>query len=226
MLDIYLAPTRLFERLKEKPTWLIPLIVVVVANLAVTGLSTQYFDWDAQREAAVERMQGRGMTEEQIDQALEGMEKFTGNPVARIGFPLVSALLTQVIFILFVTLIYNLALPLLGASGSYKRSLAVISWASLVAVPGAIVRSVLVLLKRSAEVNTSLLAAFPGIESKFLGVVLGRIDLFAIWQLILVGLGLKIVFDIKGSKSYWLAIAVWALLTLVFALLAMLGGGR
>ena len=37
-----------------------------------------------------------------------------------------------------------------------------------------------------------------------------RVDVFAIWELILCAIGLKVVFGLKGSKSYALVFAVWA----------------
>ncbi len=226
MFGIYTSPTAVLQRLKEKPVWLVPLVIAIVANLAVTVLATQYVDWDAQRETAIEQMEKRGMSEEQIEQATEGMEKFYGSPAMRFGLPLVGSLLMQVIGILFITLVFNLGLPLLGGSGNFRRMLAVVAHGSLIALPGAVVRAVLILLKQSAEVSTSLLAAFPGIEGGFLAALLARIDPFTIWQFILFGLGIKLVFDTRGSKSYWLVFGVWALITVVLGLLAMLGGGR
>jgi hypothetical protein len=224
VFGIYFSPTRTFERLKEKPVWLVPLIVVVVANLAVTALAIHYFDWSSQREAALERMQERGMTEEQIEQATERMDALYGSPLMKTVFPVVGALITQVIGVLFLTVVFNLGLPLLGASGNFKRSLSVVAHGSLVAVPGAVVRAILILLRRSAEVSTSLQAAFPDLKQGFLAVVLSRIDLFVIWQFILFGLGLKVAFDTKGNRSYWLVFGVWILITLVLAALSLLSG--
>lgn len=225
MFGIYFSPTRTFERLKEKPVWLVPLILVVVVNLAVTALALQYVDWESQRQAAVDRMQERGMTEEQIEQATERMGTFYDNPLMKTGFPLIGALITQVVGVLFLTLVFNLGLPLLGAAGNFRRTLSVVACGSLVAIPGALVRAILILLRRSAEVSTSLMLAFPNLKQGFLTVILSRIDVFVIWQFILFGLGLKVAFDTRGSKSYWLVFGVWALITLILAALGLLGGG-
>lgn len=226
MFQVFTAPTAAFTRLRDKPNWWLPLIITAVATVAATAVSVQYVDWSAQRETAIEQMQERGMSEADIEAAVQRMENFTSNPLMRYGLPVVGGLITHLIAVFFIALIYNLALPLLGASGNYLRTLAVTTHAGLVVVPAALVKIILMLLRRSAEVGTSLALAFPNIESRFLAVVLARVDPFTIWQVVLVGLGLKVVYDIKGSKSYWLAVVVWALFTLVFGLLAMLGGGR
>ena len=224
MFGIYTAPTSTFAKLREKPKWLVPLIIAAVATMAAAAVATQYVDWEEQRATAVERMEERGMTEEQMDEALERMEAFSTNPVMRYGLPVLGALVTYLVSMFFLSLVYNIALPLVGTPGNYMKTLSVVTHAGLVAVPAALVRIVLMLLRGSAEVSTSLLLAFPDVGSRFLGVVLGRVDLFTIWQVILVGLGLKVVFDVKGSRSYWLAAAVWLLITLVFGALALLGG--
>jgi len=78
-----------------------------------------------------------------------------------------------------------------------------------------------VLLKRSAEVSTSLLLAAPNIKSGFLQVLFSRVDPFAFWQLILMALGLKVVFDLKGPKSYLMVFIVWLAFTLIFASLGL-----
>lgn len=226
MFQILTAPAAAFARLREKSSWWLPLLISALATVAATAVSVQYVDWSAQRETAVEQMQERGMSEEDIEQALERMEQFTSSPLARYGLPIAGGLLTHVIAAFFLALIYNLALPLLGANGNYLRTLAITTHAGLVAVPAALIRIILMLLRRTAEVNTSLLLAFPGVENRLLSVVLARVDIFTIWQVILIGLGLKVVYDLKGSKSYWLAVAVWALFTIVFGLLAAFGGGR
>jgi hypothetical protein len=225
LFDVFFSPTRAFTSLKDKPAWLIPAIIALVFNMLIAFLSSQYVDWEKQREFAVDKMRERNMTEEQIQKATEGMDKFYSSPALRFGAPVASALVISIIGILFLTIVYNASLPLLGGAGDFKRTLAIVCNASLVAVPSAVVRGLLVFLKRTADVSTSLLLATPGLKHGFLAVVLARIDAFAIWELILVALGLKVVFNLKGPKPYLLVFGVWAVLTLIFALLGMKAGG-
>ncbi len=225
MLDIYVAPGRAFARLKEKPRWLIPIIIVLLFNMMIALLSAQYVDWDKQRQTALDRMRERNMSEEQIQQATEGMDKFYSSPVMRYGMPAVSALFVTLIAALFLAVIYNVSLPLFGGTGDFKRTWAIVCNASLIAVPAAIVRGVLVLLKRSAEVTTSLLAAAPAIKQPFLKGLLAQLDIFDFWKFVLIAIGLTTVLGIKKSKSYTLVFAVWGVVVLILALLGM-GAGR
>ncbi len=226
MLDIYLAPGRAFARLKDKPNWLVPLVIVLVFNMLFVFISSQYVDWGKQRQAALERMRERNMPQEQIDKATEGMDKFYSSPAMRYGMPVVSGLFVSVIALLLLAVVYNVSLPLFGGAGDFKRTWALVCNASLVAVPATIVRGGLVLLKRSSEVTTSLLAAAPNLKHGFLAGLLAQLDLFDFWKFMLIAIGLKVVFGLKGSKSYTLVLAVWLVVMLILALLGMGAGGR
>ena len=225
MLDIYVAPGRAFARLKEKPSWLLPIIIVLLFNMMIALLSAQYVDWDKQRQTAIDRMRERNMSEEQIQKAAEGMDKFYSSPAMRYGMPAVSALFVSLIAALFLAVIYNVSLPLFGGTGDFKRTWAIVCNASLIAVPAAIVRGALVLLKRSADVTTSLLATAPAIKQPFLKGLLAQLDIFDFWKFALIAIGLTTVLGIKKPKSYTLVFAVWGVVVLILALLGM-GAGR
>jgi len=226
MLDIYLAPGRAFARIKEKPTWLIPLVIVLVCNMVVALLSSQYVDWNKQRQTAVEQMRERNVPQEQIDKATEGMEKFYSSPAMRYGIPVLSVLFIGLLAALFLAVIYNVSLPLFGGTSDFKRTWSIVCNASLVAVPATVVRGLLILLKRSAEVTTSLLAAAPDLKQPFLKGLLGQLDVFDFWKFLLIAIGLKVVFGVRGSKSYVLVFAVWVVVILILSLLGMRAGGR
>jgi hypothetical protein len=226
MLDIYLSPGRAFARLKEKPTWLVPLIVALVFNMLFALLASHYVDWGKQRQAALEQMRERNVPEEQIEKATEGMDKFYSSPAMRYGMPVVSVLFISLFAVLFLAVMYNVSLPLFGGTSDFKRMWAIVCNASLLAVPSTIVRGLLVLLKRSAEVSTSLLIAAPNLKPGFLSGLLSQLDIFDFWKFMLIAIGLRVVFGLKGSKSYTLVFAVWLVVILILSLLGMRAVGR
>jgi hypothetical protein len=226
MLDIYLAPGRAFSRLKEKPNWLIPLVIVLVFNMLFVFVSSHYVDWDKQRQAALERMRERNVPQEQIDKATAGMDKFYSSPAMRYGMPVVSTLFVSLIALLFLAVVYNVSQPLIGGTSDFKRMWAIVCNASLVAVPATIVRGLLVLLKHSSEVTTSLLVAAPNLKQPFLKGLLTQLDIFDFWKFLLIAIGLKVLFGVKNSKSYTLVFALWLIVMLVLSLLGMNAGGR
>ncbi len=226
MLDIFFAPGRAFARLKEKPSWLVPLIIVLVFNMVFALLASQYVDWGKQRQAALEQMRERNVPQEQIDKAMEGMDKFYSSPAMRYGLPVVSTLFIGLVAMLFLAVIYNVSLPLFGGTSDFKRMWAIVCNASLVAVPATIVRGISVLLKRSAEVTTSLALAAPGLKQPFIKAFLTQLDIFDFWKFLLISIALKVVFGVKNSKAYTLVFVVWVVIILILSLLGMRAVGR
>lgn len=223
MFGIYTSPAATLERLKEKPVWLLPLVLALVANLAATAVTTQYIDWQEQRDKALEVMQERGMTQEQIEKSQEGMDKFYSSAVARNAAPLVSVLVNQLLAVFLLALVVFLIAHLAGTGAGYVRALSVVAHAHLVTLPAAALRILLAVLTKSSTATTSLWAAFPNAKG---GIVtaLARLDPFTIWGYVLVGIGLRAVFGVKGVKAYWLSLGIWALFTLILTLLGFVGG--
>jgi hypothetical protein len=226
MLDIFFAPGNAFSRLKEKPNWLVPLIIALVFNMLFVFVSSHYVDWQKQRQTAVEHMRERNVPQEQIDKAQEGMDKFYSSPAMRFGVPVASTVIVSLIALLFLAVIYNVTLPLFGGTSDFRRVWAIVCNASLVAVPAAVVRGLLVVLKRSAEVTTSLALAAPGLKQGFPKALLTQLDIFDFWKFLLIAIGLRVVFGVKSSRAYTLVFVVWVIIMLILSLLGMRAVGR
>jgi hypothetical protein len=128
--------------------------------------------------------------------------------------------------ILIFTLILNLLIPLLGTSGSFKKTFAVTTNSALMRIPGAIVKAILMFIKGSSDISTSLTLFLPKMTHQgFLYGLFSRIDFFTIWELILVGLGLKVLFNISGKKSYYVVFGLWLLYIIISSIFPARMGG-
>lgn len=209
IFDIFLNPKNYFLKLKEKPFFIIPLIIILVFTLFQSYVTIRY----TKVSEIIKRMEERGAPREQI----ERVEEFMRRP-QRIIISLVSALIFTILFLLIISLIFNLSLPLIGNNGNFIKTLAIVCGASLVTAFGSLIRSIIIILRQSPFVTTSLAIFLPQ-EGGFLFRFLSRFDFFTIWQIILIALGLKIVFDLKGKKSYYLVIGIYLLWIIISTLL-------
>ncbi|MEO0086874.1 MAG: YIP1 family protein [candidate division WOR-3 bacterium] len=205
LLDIFLNPRNYFLKLKEKPEFIIPLIIILVFTLLQSYVATRYTNVSE----IIKRMEERGAPREQI----EKVEEFMRRPT-RVIIGLVSALIITVIFLLIISLIFNFSLPLLGSEGNFIKTFAIVCGAGLVTAFGSLIRSIIIVLRQSPFVTTSL-ALFLPTEKGLLFNFLSRFDFFTIWQIILIAFGLKIVFDLKGNKSYYFVIGIWFLWVII-----------
>lgn len=217
-LNVLFSPGAAFRKLKEKPGWIVPLIVVVLVLLAVTAVGVSKMDYADVKARAEEMMRNQGMAEEQVQQRLEASDKIMNNPVTKYALPLVVVLINTALGMVIVALILMLMVPLLGgAKGNFALGLAVVAHAAMVRVLAAIVRLVLLLLRGAEHTMTSLALAVPNTKG-FLLHFFSRVDIFTIWEIILIAMGLKIVYDLKDDRSYYYLFGLW----LVYIALASL----
>ena len=112
--DIYFAPSKIFTALKEKPQWVMPLIIVLVV-VALTAALTVNFSRDEIMARQEEALREQGRSEEEIERAME----FTSGPVIFIGSAVSATIFTAVLMLLF-ALFVNLFIPLFGGESGFK----------------------------------------------------------------------------------------------------------
>ena len=202
--DIYFAPSKVFNTIKEKPQWITPFIIVliVVAATAVVTVSLTRETIVARQE---EVFQERGLSEEQIEQA----KQFTSGPAIVISSA-VSALIFTSILLLIFALVTNLFIPLFGGESGFKTVFSVICFSALVTVPAAILKIIMIAITKSPYVTTSLALLAPNLaKTSFVYQLLAGFDFFILWEMILVAMGITITNNLIKKNAYTLVFMIW-----------------
>lgn len=204
IIDIFLNPRSVFVRIKEKPEWVMPLVIVLVI-LTIISILTISTTRDLITAQQIEALKGRNMTDEQIEQAL----KFSSGPILLIFGGLGAIINTLVILLIFAALL-NLFIPMFGGEGSFKMVFSVVSFSALIKIPGNIVRLILIIWKHSLQVSTSLALFIPNLDThSFAYRLLNQFDFFILWEMCLVAYGIHITNDVKKENSYILVFVIW-----------------
>jgi hypothetical protein len=157
-----------------------------------------------------ERMTGREVTPEQYAR----MEQFSryGGVLAFVGVFVAVPVFTLLIGALYWA-VFN---TVLGGTASFKQVLGIVTHASVIGALGAIAAAPLLLAQGSVATTSpfNLGAALPMIESGFLSNLLGAIDVFRIWELVVTAIGLGVLYR---RRSTGIAVA------LIVAYLAIAG---
>jgi len=215
-INVLFSPGAAFRKLKEKPSWIAPLVIVVLVLMAVAALRVSKTDYVDVKVKVEQAMRDQGTSEDQIQQRMEASDKIMNNPVARYAIQLGVPLINTVLGLVIVALILMLLVPLLGGTkGSFVLGLAVVAHAAMVRVIGSIVQAILLLLRGAEHTMTSLALAVPNAKG-FLLHLFSRIDIFTIWEIILIAMGMKIVYELKDNRSYYYLFGLW----LVYIVLA------
>jgi len=135
--------------------------------------------------------------------------------------PVLGAALSALLLWLLVSWLLHLVLTLLGGRGTSQGAINVVAWASLPFVLRAVVQIVAMLMTDQLVGGSGLAGFAPagdGSLSVFLASVLGQIDLYAIWHILLVYIGARLSSRLPRGKCWLAVLLVFALVMGVRAL--------
>ncbi len=212
VVNVLFSPTTTFEAIRRRPTWLVALVILVVLGLAGAYLVTGKMDIEeVVRESVADS--GRQLSEDQLEQAIALQEKLL--PVFAIAGPLVIF----PVACLLMALLFWVALRLLGGEMTYQTSFSTTvhglmpnAVSSLLTLPVVMSRGALSYEEvRSGSVLASNLGFFASEEtSTAVRTLLAGIDVFTIWALILLIIGLAVTAGVSRAKAAAVVIGLWA----------------
>jgi Yip1 domain len=229
LIGTIFSPGPTFEDINRKPTWLAPVIISMI--LVVVG--TVFFnltakpDWDrifrTQIKKQTERS-GQSLTPEQINQRVEFSKKLVP------FFPAIAAISVPIVYIV-VAAIMALGMMLIQAGATFKKILSVVAWSwTGTSLVQSIVGIVALMVQDQETINNidptqgvnivpSNLGAFlPDGTSGAMMAFANSIDIFSIWYLILLSIGLAAIAGsrkITAKKTGTIVFGFWVLFVLV-----------
>ncbi len=205
VLDIFYAPRQVFERRRDG-RYLIALVVLCLVTVAVFFL-TQQMNESLQEVELMRTFRERGLTSDQIRQALAGAAKFSSLAVY---FVPVFVAIGSWISGLIVMLLGNM----MGGKFNFAQGTAIAVLASMPELLGRVlvgVQSLFIDTTTAAHrYSFSFNAArfIPGGTNNWLLKLGSLADPFVIWGLVLVGLGVWTIGKMEKEKAAVLAIVV------------------
>jgi len=206
MTLVLVFPRRTFERLRERPHWLLPLAFVGGASLL----------------SAVYAVRGGFMAG-----FFGSMGLRSGWDPARIesGF-LASAVLVAIVVVPLVTLLealfFKLAGTLFGGRARFRVVFSAVAYASVPAGIGALLFAALLPITKSVTVGANLSFLIDPATRPGLWSLVRQVDLFAVWFFLLLGIAAEPIFLLTRRRAR-LAAALFA--AVYVAVMAMFGIG-
>lgn len=211
---LFTSPKALFEHLEHRPTWFAPLLVSL-GLVAVYSLIL----WNP---VILPEMLARFEEQDTPASAVDTM--------TRIGLPisLIGALVFGSGFTFLIALIVQaIGGFMLGGKLSYKQALSIVCHTSLISVPALAVMIPLALVARTSQVSVGPGMLFPmanaeGFGAKFLSNFMGAIDVFKIWQVALVAMGISVIGRVPRGKALTAIAIAYVLASILGAAMAAL----
>lgn len=223
-----LSPGETFADVNRKPTWVVPLVITILCSIAFMWFLLSHFEegWRQFMQKAIEGQSGATPSAQDLDRA------FTISKWSYLIFAGVGA----VALMLATAGILSLGMMLMQAKTTFRKVLSVVSWSW--AVTGLIQVAVTIasVLYRGSEATsgfnpqdmgslsaTNLGAFMPDGTAAFIKGLASAFDVFSIWFLILLTIGLAAVSGsrkIKSSSVAPMVFGLWIVSVLIRASLA------
>jgi hypothetical protein len=211
MVAVFTSPKKAYLAISEKPDWLAPMIVLVLVGILFAVTVVPSVILPDVMEKTVEQMRDRGMTDAQIEPAM----KYMTGPLPVI-FGVVGVLIFTPVSLLVIAGILFGICSLFGGKAKFIQVFSAMTYSGLIASLGSVVKGILMYSQHSAHVGTSLALLLSEEASKtFLYRLLGHFDLFGLWHLAVLVIGLAVIYQWKTSKSAGIVLSLWALWVLV-----------
>lgn len=228
VLSILLRPSRGLAEVAARRRAAVALLVATIASLLFATVAIPRTDFEAEAAAKIDAGPGAAeLTPFQRDEALATARKIgvvKGWMWAATG-PALLALLAAA----FLWAGFRVA----GTAPSFKGALAVVAhgmlpvWlGQLLALPAVVLRAPVAPEVVARILPSSLAALVPGPLAPPLVAALGAIDLFALWALALVALGMARVAGASRARAFVVTTILWlAFVAVVRIALPLLAGG-
>jgi hypothetical protein len=126
------------------------------------------------------------------------------------AIPVVTLITAGILFAVF-----NAAM---GGRAAFKQLFAVVSHAGVISALGWIFVMPLNYLRESMSSPTNLTALAPGLpEGSFVARLLGTVDLFLIWWVVVLAIGLAVLYRRRTQPIVMSLLAVYAVIALIIA---------
>jgi hypothetical protein len=220
VIGVITSPKATFQAIVAQPKWFGMLALTVVVSAVLVGgfllTKTGQYAWI---DAAI-----AGSGAQMTDQQIAGMERIA----PYVGY------ISMVSIAVFVPLTYLVAAGLLyvvfnagmGGNATFKQVFAVVTHTGAIGLLGQAFTVPLNYMRGVMTSATNLAVAFPFVpETSFMGRLLGTIDLFLIWQVIVLAIGLGVLYRKRTQPIAIGLFVVYAIIGLIIAAVRSSFGG-
>ncbi len=214
IFGVLFSPQVTFESIVRKPTWVLPLILLVFVGGAATTAITQRVGWRAVIDREIEKSPKAQKRLEQIppekrDEQLNAQAKFTPYLLYSINVlgPFIVAIVAGAIFMAAFNIVG-------GCKITFKTSLAIYAYAWVPALIAGLLAILVLFIKDPSTVDVkNLVASNPGAlmseeSPRWLVSLLSSLDLFSFWSIIMLAIGYRAADPKKISFGMALGVVV------------------
>ena len=226
LFGVFFSPGKAFADIARRPRWWVPVIISAILGTVFLNAFTQRVGWESVIRPAIERLpNAQSMTPQQREQAISNAARlyqylgYGGSAVGTLFYVFIIAVILMFIFD-----------TILSAGVGLKRMMAIVAYGFLPLVVQTLLSMVVLYLKEPEDFNLQNplmfnVGAFLSTDKPAALRALGSsIDLFTIWIIILLAIGVSTAArKISFGKAMAAIVFPWALLVCLKVVAAAAG---
>jgi len=216
VFGVFFEPRKVFSFLNYKPSWLFAFVLILIISVIIAQIILpQNLLLQKEIVSNIPRLASS-------PEILEKMTEVTTG--ARISSAVGEIIKVLIGLFILTSLVYFFCNIILGGDSSYKKVLSIVTYTSFITVLGGILKTPLILAKNSADVQTSLALLMPeGDFTKIRYMLLSALDIFSIWEIILIALGMTVLYKFSMTKAFITVFVCWLVLVFLGIGLGVMG---
>jgi hypothetical protein len=222
-IGVFTSPRDTFGRVAASPKWfgMLAVTTIIVAFFTALPLMTE-----AGRQSAIDQqvtqMQSFGFTVN--DQMYEALEKGAGRMPYMTGGSVI--VVTPIVALIVAGILFAIFNAAMGGEASFKQVFAVLVHAGAISALSAVFSGVVNYFRGSMGSVANLGALLPMLpENSFAGRLLGMVDVFLIWYIVVLAIGLAVLYRRRTQPIAISLLSVYAVIAIVVALIKSRVGG-
>jgi Yip1 domain len=218
VIGVLVSPDKTFRSIAERPTWAVPLVLLVLLSIGVALVLQQRLDQGEMLKYQMEKMEKMGVTigEEQLEKMQSDAEN--QSTTARTVGLVFGALVAAGVYFLLAALFLG-TFRLTGSELGFKQSLGATVHAMLPQGVAALLNIPLALSRPtispeemlSGGLLASSLRPLAPEGSAVLASLLGSLDFFTVWSVVLLILGYRAVAKVSTQTSATVVVVLWGI---------------
>lgn len=222
--DLLFHPRRVFEAMtsESRATWLTPMLILTTTAILVV-IVAGYLKTRAAMMGEIQLPRDWQFWSPEMQNNYMQAQQATQGPVFVYVMPTIGALTGLWVGWLLLAGLLHFGSTLLGGRGSMQSALNIVAWASLPFAVRDILR-IIFMLSAGHAITSPGLSGFAS-TAGFVSQILTRVDIFLIWQIILLVIGFSIGDSLPRSKAVAGVVVIMLLVLLAQAGLGALTSG-
>ncbi len=202
-------------KVKDTTRWWLPLIVVAVVAIAVTMWVVPNIVIPMQREIIEEMVFEQGGSQADVDRAASMASGFA------LPSGIIGAVIQTFLMLFIIAGVLHLLMKMVGGKGTFRDGRAVVAYSMVISAIGSLVKLPIMISKETMmpEIGPTLL--FPDLEpsDKLFKFLYTGFDVFTIWWMIILVLGLAVGYRVSRGKSVAVVLILWVLMAVIATLI-------